>query len=93
MGRRGNLMIQKMKDQRFRKTEEKILAVFLDGDFDTMGQIAKKIGVARSTVYIHHHTIREILSDWEEYILVEYSSRMKKDAKNIDMRIDRKSVV
>ena len=66
------LMGEKMKDRRYKKTEEKILTVFFDEDFKTMREIAKRAGVARSTIYTHHHKMMEIMPDWEEYILAEY---------------------
>lgn len=60
------------KDRRYQKTEGKILSVFFDMKYNTMLQIAKKAGVARSTIYTHHHSVMKILPDWEEYILEEY---------------------
>ena len=85
MGRREVFTTKKMKDHRFRKTEEKILTVFFDESKNgiTMVKMAKKAGVGRSTIYVHHHAIREIMSDWERYILAEYRlilrKRIKKD--------------
>ena len=61
-----------MRDCRYKKTEEKLLSVFFDVRYDTMGQIAKRVGVARSTIYTHHHSVMKILPDWEAYILKEY---------------------
>lgn len=61
-----------MRDCRYKKTEEKLLSVFFDVKYDTMGQIAKRVGVARSTIYTHHHSVMKILPDWEAYILKEY---------------------
>ncbi|MBQ3440925.1 TetR family transcriptional regulator [Candidatus Saccharibacteria bacterium] len=61
-----------MRDRRYKKTEEKILAVFFDARYDTMEQIAKQAGVTRSTIYTHHRSVMKILPDWEAYILEEY---------------------
>lgn len=60
-----------MRDCRYKKTEEKILAVFFDARYDTMEQIAKRAGVTRSTIYTHHHSVMKILPDWEAHILRE----------------------
>ena len=83
MGRREVFTAKKMRDRRFRKTEEKILAVFFGKNRNgiTMVKMAKKAGVGRSTVYVHHHAIREIMSDWEKYILAEYKLNLRKRIK------------
>ena len=67
-----------MRDCRYKKTEEKILAVFFDARYDTMRQIVKKAGVARSTIYTHHHSVMRILPDWEDYILKEYQASLRR---------------
>ena len=72
------LIGKKMKDRRYKKTEEKILTVFFDEGFETMREIAKRAGVARSTIYAHHHSVMEILSDWETYILAEYQAYIRR---------------
>lgn len=69
-----------MRDCRYKKTEEKILSVFFDARYDTMRQIAKKAGVARSTIYTHHHSVMRILPDWEKYILEEYYLFLRKES-------------
>lgn len=66
------------RDCRYKKTEEKLLSVFFEARYDTMRQIAKKAGVARSTIYAHHHSVMKILPDWEAYILREYGLFLKK---------------
>lgn len=71
-------MGEKMKDRRYKKTEERILTVFFDERFETMREIAKRAGVARSTIYTHHHKAVEILPDWEAYILAEYQLSIKR---------------
>ena len=67
-----------MRDCRYKKTEEKLLSVFFDARYDTMMQIAKKAGVAYSTVYAHHHSVMKILPDWEEYVLEEYRAFLRR---------------
>lgn len=69
-----------MKDKRYRRTEEAILAVFFDEykKGSTMRRLARKIKVGRSTMYTHHHAIREILPDYEKYILHEYRLFIRK---------------
>lgn len=68
------------KNCRSKKTEEMILTVFFNHPEYTMCQIAKKAGVARSTVYNHHHSVRQIIPDCESYILAEYEQTLKKNA-------------
>lgn len=76
-----------MRDCRYRKTEERLLSVFFDVKYDTMRQIAKKVGIARSTLYTHHHSVMKILPDWEGYILEEYQlflqERKRKNLKSL----------
>lgn len=73
-------MEKRMKDRRFRRTEEKILTVFFDEakKDTTIVKIAKKAKIGRSTIYTHHHAFRDILPDYQRYMLVEYSRTMKK---------------
>lgn len=67
-----------MKNKQYKKTERKILAVFFDNLEYTMRQLAKKAGVARSTIYTHHHSVREIVPDCEKIILAEYEMSVDK---------------
>lgn len=70
---------QKLNNKQFRKTETEILRVFFErGGFVTMKEIAKTVGMARSTIYYHHRSAKEIVSDYENYILCEYSKLLKK---------------
>ncbi|MBR5647923.1 TetR/AcrR family transcriptional regulator [Candidatus Saccharibacteria bacterium] len=70
---------QKLKNKHFRKTEEAILRVFFEGNGSlTIEQIAKKVGVARSTVYYHHRRVNEIVQDYEKYILGEYCAIVRR---------------
>ena len=64
---------KRLKDKRFKKTEEAILRVFFETkECISVKSLAIKIGVARSTIYCHHKSIREILPDYEKYILKEF---------------------
>ena len=68
-----------MHHQRYRKTEEAILRAFFTAKQDsTMKKLAKEAGIGRSTIYTHHHAIREIVPDYEKYILTEYRTTMRK---------------
>ena len=77
------MMERGMKNRRYRKTEEKILWVFFieNKKGTTFEKIAKKAGVARATLYSHHHTIREVIPDYRRYVLVEYGRLIKKTTK------------
>lgn len=83
MGRKRVMMERGMKNRRYRKTEEKILRVFFieNKKGTTFEKIAKKAGVARATLYSHHHTIREVIPDYRRYVLVEYGRLIKKTTK------------
>lgn len=89
MGKR-TFMERGMKNKRYRKTEEVILKVFFDENERgiTMQKMAKKAKIGRSTMYTHHHAIREILPDYERYVLREYGLTMKKKLrkKNISLK-------
>lgn len=60
------------RNQRYKKTEEKILAVFFSGSGCTMQKLAKRAGIARSTIYTHHRSMKQIIPDCEKMILEEY---------------------
>ena len=78
-----------MLNRRFRKTEEAILAVFLEGDsYASTRQIAKKAGVSPSTFYRHHATVKRIARDYEDYVMWGYCRMMAPylKRKNIKMR-------
>ena len=79
-----------MNHRRYRKTEETILRVFFDENQKgiSMQKMAKKAGLGRSTMYTHHHAIREIIPDYERYMLVEFQTieRRKMRVKNTQLR-------
>ena len=70
---------RRLKDRRFRKNEGMIVKVFVKKKGDlTARKIAKETGLSRSTVYEHHHAMKEIIPDYERYILGEYSLAIRK---------------
>lgn len=73
---------KRLANKRFRKTEENILKAFLaEGLFTNANTIARKAGIARSTIYHHHHTIRDIIPDYEKFILNKYRCIIHKISK------------
>lgn len=79
-----------MRDKRYRKTEDAILKVFFKESKNeiTMVKMAKKAGIGRSTMYVHHHAIKKIIPDYEKYILREYGLTMRRRsrAKNTTLK-------
>lgn len=81
---------KRMANKRFRKTEEAILRVFFEEDYYVqMGEMAEKAGVARSTIYSHHRAVREILPDYEKYVLRKYRRVVRRMMKNGNVRLKR----
>ena len=86
--KRFGLTEKRMNDRRFRRVEEAILKVVINEDYYIgVGEMAKKIGVARSTVYNHHRAVREIIPDYEKYLLSRYNRIINKILKRREMRI------
>lgn len=79
---------KRMCHQRYRKTEEAILKVFFQNNQSTMKGIARKAGIGRATIYLHHHAIKDILPDYENYLLSEYQKFIHKKLriKNIELK-------
>lgn len=74
---------KRLANKRFRRSEEAILRAFFDGDnYISIDRMAAKAGVARSTIYHHHRAVREILPDYEKYILWQYRRMIKKVLQN-----------
>ncbi len=74
---------KRMANRRFRKTEDAILKVFFEETYFTcMVKIAKKVGVARSTIYSHHRAVKEILPDYEKYVMKKYEKMLRGLLKN-----------
>lgn len=70
---------KRLKNRRFMKTEEAILRVFFEEDnYVSLEQMAKKAGVARSTIYRHHGAVREIVPDYEKYIMARYRRMVRR---------------
>ncbi len=85
---RPGLTKKRLNNKKFFRTEDAILKVILrEKDYMGLGTMAKKVGVARSTVYYHHRAIKEIVPDYKVYILMEYKRMMRKALKNNDIRI------
>lgn len=88
MSKYVGLTEKRMADKRFRKTEEAILKVFFeDGYYICAKEVAEKAGVSRATVYNHHRMIREILLDYEKYVLRKYKRTIRKVIKDKRMRL------
>ena len=81
---------RKLRDARFRKNEEALLEViFEEGGMKlSIGEIAKRIGVSRTTVHRHHRAMHEIEEDYERYILGKYIKLVKeiKARGNVELR-------
>ena len=73
-----------MRDRRYKKTECKILSVFFGeiGKEISMQNLAEKAGIARSTIYLHHHSLWQIIPDCEKDILEEYFEKIKRKLKD-----------
>ena len=79
---------KKLNNRRFKKTEEKILKVFFEGECKCICKLAKKAGIARTTVYFHHHRVSGIPSDYQHYILYIYKKTLKRIADKEDAKIE-----
>lgn len=70
---RQRITDKKLKDRRFRKTEEAILRAFFSNKRVLSARvITKRARISRSTLYRHHGTVYEIIPDYEAYILAKY---------------------
>lgn len=77
--KRVGITEKRLANKRFKRTEGIILRAFFASSSDAgMIGIAKKAGVARSTVYIHHRAVREIIPDYERYVLKKYRKMVRR---------------
>ena len=79
---------KKLSDKRFKRTEKAILGAFFDSDSLNVKTIAKNAGVARSTMYFHHKTVRDIVSDYEKYLLKKYVRKIHKTLMQKNIKIE-----
>ena len=64
---------KRLKNRRFRKTEELILKiVFREGFLVSTRDVANKAGVARSTIYRHHQTLKRVLQDYQKFMVKKF---------------------
>ncbi|MDO4612089.1 MAG: hypothetical protein Q4B29_01345 [Candidatus Saccharibacteria bacterium] len=76
---------EKMKDRRFRKSEEIILESYSGKKRKSVFQIMRGVGLTRSTFYNHHRAARNVLKDYDEYIFKKYLKVMA-PAKGTNLR-------
>ena len=77
-----------MANRRFRKTEEAILKVISDENYYIgTDMMAKKAGIARSTFYHHHRTVRHVLPDYEQYLMRKYSRLVGRLLRNKKLQV------
>lgn len=73
------------KDKRYKETEDKILRLFFEsGGEMSVTEMARQIGVARSTIYRHHRSTRRILDDYKDAAMMEYLERFGSSEDKID---------
>lgn len=76
------LLEKRLSDQRYRKTEEKILRAFFEEDnYISTTEMARKAKVSRSTLHRHHRKVAWIVRDYERYILWKYTREMRRALK------------
>lgn len=60
---------KKLKNKRFRNTEETIIATLLTTkELLSPSRLIKIAGISRSTLYRHHQNVHKIIPDYERYI-------------------------
>lgn len=87
---RPGITEKRLRNRRFCKTEEAILKAFFDYDnYISVGKMAERAGVARSTFYHHHKTVNRIVVDYRNYTLNKYGRMAKRllMMKNISTRV------
>ena len=82
MGYRIGITEKRLADKRFKRTEEKILRLFFEDEKCLeMKTLAKKVGVTRSTVYRHHRAARNIVLDYENFVLRLFIRMVKRNSR------------
>lgn len=65
---------KRLNNRRFRKTEDAIMRAFFEcGQYAEAEKIARRAGVARSTIHYHHRAVGEILPNYKKYIIKSYT--------------------
>lgn len=87
----ARLTERRLRDARFRKTEEALFKVFFEegGMKLGVGEIAERIGVNRTTIHRHHRAICEIMDNYEIYILEKYEELITEMRKRDDVELRR----
>lgn len=79
---RPGITEKRLNNKRFARIEWAILEAYFDGELCvSAGIMADRVGVARSTIYNHHRTVREIIPDYEKFILRKYRRMIRKALK------------
>ena len=70
MSKTSGTLLEKMKDRRFRKTEEAIFEVFAENNVTLdIKTLIKGARVSSSTFYRHHQSVNCLLGDYEKLII------------------------
>ena len=68
----------KLKDKRFRRTEEAIIvAFFTSTEVLSLERLIRNAGISRATLYRHHGGIANVVPNYEQYILQKCSHTMQ----------------
>lgn len=68
-----------VRNRRYQRTEEAILEVLLKTDeMPTAGELSRRAGISRSTLYRHHRAMPGIIPDYEKEMLVRYRRMIRK---------------
>ena len=71
-------LTSRMKDVRFRRTEDAILAAFFSNrSVMEVRALTKRAKIARMTFYRHHKNIHQIMPDLEEYVVEIYGTLIR----------------
>ena len=79
---------KKLKNKRFKKTEETIIMAFFTArEILSVDRLIKIAGISRSTLYRHHKSVYEIAPNYERYILKKYNRALKRVLKTKRIRL------